>query len=254
MGEILGREIPGAEAVNLDAWEAELARHLEVLGADAAAPARLARYHRLLCEWNARMNLTGDTDFAVALYRHYLDSLAPLRLEGLFAHGARVIDVGSGAGFPGLPLKIFCPKVHLTLMDSLNKRVNFLQTVVDELGLEDVDCVHARAEEGARMKKYREQYDLAVSRAVARLPILCEYCLPFVKRGGHFLALKGRAFAEEVEEAAKAIKVMGGSHTDVREVHLPGLDDKRAIITVTKTMPTPKAYPRKAGTPAKNPL
>ena len=104
------------------------------------------------------------------------------------------------------------------------------------------------------MKKYREQYDLAVSRAVARLPILCEYCLPFVKRGGHFLALKGRAFAEEVEEAAKAIKVMGGSQTDVREVHLPGLDDKRAIITVTKTMPTPKAYPRKAGTPAKNPL
>ena len=163
-------------------------------------------------------------------------------------------DGAWAAGFPGLPLKIFCPQVHLTLMDSLNKRVNFLQTVVDELGLEDVDCVHARAEEGARMKKYREQYDLAVSRAVARLPILCEYCLPFVKRGGHFLALKGRAFAEEVEEAAKAIKVMGGSQTDVREVHLPGLDDKRAIITVTKTMPTPKAYPRKAGTPAKNPL
>ena len=121
MGEILGREIPGAEAVNLDAWEAELARHLDGLGADAAAPARLARYHRLLCEWNARMNLTGDTDFAVALYRHYLDSLAPLRLEGLFAHGARVIDVGSGAGFPGLPLAIVRPDLQVTLLDALQK-------------------------------------------------------------------------------------------------------------------------------------
>ena len=172
----------------------------------------------------------------------------------LFNGTVSIIDVGTGAGFPGLPLKIFCPDAKLTLMDSLNKRVNFLQTVVDELGLEGVSCVHARAEEGARMKQYREQFDLAVSRAVARLPILCEYCLPFVKRGGHFLALKGRAYAEEVEEAAKAIKVMGGSKTEMREVHLPGLDDKRAIITVTKTMPTPKVYPRKAGTPAKNPL
>lgn len=146
MGEILGREIPGAEAVNLDAWEAELARHLEGLGADAAAPARLARYHRLLCEWNARMNLTGDTDFAVALYRHYLDSLAPLRLEGLFAHGARVIDVGSGAGFPGLPLAIVRPDLQVTLLDALQKRISFLAAVVEELGLTHVRLVHARAE------------------------------------------------------------------------------------------------------------
>ena len=177
MGEILGREIPGAEAVNLDAWEAELARRLDGLGADAAAPARLARYHRLLCEWNARMNLTGDTDFAVALYRHYLDSLAPLRLEGLFAHGARVIDVGSGAGFPGLPLAIARPDLRVTLLDALQKRISFLSAVVEELGLTHVRLLHVRAEDGARNPEHRERYDLAVARAVAPLPVLCELLL-----------------------------------------------------------------------------
>ena len=215
--------------------------------------AQFTRYYELLVEWNEKMNLTAITEEHEVAVKHMVDSLSAYD-PALFNGAVSIIDVGTGAGFPGLPLKIFCPDIRLTLMDSLNKRVHFLQTVVDELGLEGVDCVHARAEEGARNKKYREQFDLAVSRAVARLPILCEYCLPFVKRGGHFLALKGRAYAEEVEEAAKAIKVMGGSKTEMREVHLPGLDDKRAIITVTKTMPTPKVYPRKAGTPAKNPL
>ena len=214
---------------------------------------QFTRYYELLVEWNEKMNLTAITEEHEVAVKHMVDSLTAYD-AALFQAGTSVIDVGTGAGFPGLPLKIFCPEIKLTLMDSLNKRVKFLQTVALELGLQDVECVHARAEEGARNKKYREQFDLAVSRAVARLPILCEYCLPFVKRGGHFLALKGRAFAEEVEEAAKAIKVMGGSHTEVREVHLPDLEDKRAIIIVTKTMPTPKAYPRKAGTPAKNPL
>lgn len=214
---------------------------------------QFTRYYELLIEWNEKMNLTAITEEHEVAVKHMVDSLTAYDTS-LFQDGTSVIDVGTGAGFPGLPLKIFCPGIRLTLMDSLNKRVKFLQTVVAELGLQDVECVHARAEEGARNKKYREQFDLAVSRAVARLPILCEYCLPFVKRGGHFLALKGRAFAEEVEEAQKAIKVMGGSHTEVREVHLPDLADKRAIIIVTKTMPTPKAYPRKAGTPAKNPL
>lgn len=214
---------------------------------------QFTRYYELLIEWNEKMNLTAITEEHEVAVKHMVDSLTAYDTS-LFQDGVSVIDVGTGAGFPGLPLKIFCPGIKLTLMDSLNKRVKFLQTVVTELGLQNVECVHARAEEGARNKKYREQFDLAVSRAVARLPILCEYCLPFVKRGGHFLALKGRAFAEEVAEAQKAIKVMGGSHTEVREVHLPDLEDKRAIIIVTKTMPTPKAYPRKAGTPAKNPL
>ena len=211
------------------------------------------RYFELLVEWNEKINLTAITEPKEVAIKHMIDSITAYD-EKIFQDGVTVIDVGTGAGFPGLPLKIFCPEIKLTLMDSLNKRIKFLQTVVEELGLQDVECVHARAEEGARNKKYRESFDLAVSRAVARLPILCEYCLPFVKKGGHFIALKGMQFHEEAEEAAKAIKVMGGSKTEIRPVKLPELDDKRAVITITKTMPTPKAYPRKAGTPTKNPI
>ena len=211
------------------------------------------RYFELLVEWNEKINLTAITEPKEVAIKHMIDSITAYD-ENLFKDGITVIDVGTGAGFPGLPLKIFCPEIKLTLMDSLNKRIKFLQTVVEELGLKDVECVHARAEEGARNKKYRESFDIAVSRAVARLPILCEYCLPFVKKGGHFIALKGMQYHDEAEEAAKAIKVMGGSKTEIRPVKLPELDDKRAVITITKTMPTPKAYPRKAGTPTKNPL
>ncbi|SFH91969.1 16S rRNA (guanine527-N7)-methyltransferase [Selenomonas ruminantium] len=211
------------------------------------------RYYELLVEWNKVMNLTAITEPHEVAVKHMIDSLTAYDAS-LFTEGATVIDVGTGAGFPGLPLKIFAPGIKLTLMDSLNKRVRFLQTVVDELGLQDVACVHARAEEGARNKAYREQFDIAVSRAVARLPILAEYCLPFVRRGGHFLALKGMQYQEEEQEAVKAIKVMGGSDTQTRPVKLPGLEDVRAVIDITKGMPTPKAYPRKAGTPAKNPL
>ena len=211
------------------------------------------RYFELLVEWNEKINLTAITEPKEVAIKHMIDSITAYD-ENLFTDGATVIDVGTGAGFPGLPLKIFCPEIKLTLMDSLNKRIKFLQTVVEELGLKDVECVHARAEEGARNKKYREYFDIAVSRAVARLPILCEYCLPFVKKGGHFIALKGMQYHDEAEEAAKAIKVMGGSKTEIRPVKLPELDDKRAVITITKTMPTPKAYPRKAGTPTKNPI
>ena len=211
------------------------------------------RYFELLVEWNEKINLTAITEPKEVAIKHMIDSITAYD-EKLFKDGTTVIDVGTGAGFPGLPLKIFCPEIKLTLMDSLNKRIKFLQTVVEELGLKDVECVHARAEEGARNKKYRESFDIAVSRAVARLPILCEYCLPFVKKGGHFIALKGMQYHDEADEAAKAIKVMGGSKTEIRPVKLPELDDKRAVITITKTMPTPKAYPRKAGTPTKNPI
>lgn len=212
-----------------------------------------SRYFELLVEWNEKINLTAITEPKEVAIKHMIDSITAYD-ENLFKDGATVIDVGTGAGFPGLPLKIFCPEIKLTLMDSLNKRIKFLQTVVEELGLSGVECVHARAEEGARNKKYRESFDIAVSRAVARLPILCEYCLPFVKKGGHFIALKGMQYNDEAAEAAKAIKVMGGSKTEIRPVKLPELDDKRAVITITKTMPTPKAYPRKAGTPSKNPI
>ena len=211
------------------------------------------RYFELLVEWNEKINLTAITEPKEVAIKHMIDSITAYE-ENLFKDGTTVIDVGTGAGFPGLPLKIFCPEIKLTLMDSLNKRIKFLQTVVEELGLKDVECVHARAEEGARNKKYRESFDIAVSRAVARLPILCEYCLPFVKKGGHFIALKGMQYNDEADEAVKAIKVMGGSKTEIRPVKLPELDDKRAVITIIKTMPTPKAYPRKAGTPTKNPI
>ena len=211
------------------------------------------RYFELLVEWNEKINLTAITEPKEVAIKHMIDSITAYD-ENLFKDGMTVIDVGTGAGFPGLPLKIFCPEIKLTLMDSLNKRIKFLQTVVEELGLKDVECVHARAEEGARNKKYRESFDIAVSRAVARLPVLCEYCLPFVKKGGHFIALKGMQYNDEAQEAAKAIKVMGGSQTEIRPVKLPELDDKRAVIIITKTMPTPKAYPRKAGTPTKNPI
>ena len=211
------------------------------------------RYYELLIEWNQVMNLTAITEPHEVAVKHMIDSLTAYDKD-FFTGGVSVIDVGTGAGFPGIPLKIFDPKIKLTLMDSLNKRVKFLQTVVDELGLQEVECVHARAEEGARDKKYREQFDIAVSRAVARLPVLCEYCMPFVKRGGKFLALKGMQYQEEEHEAEKAIKVLGGSRTAARPVHLPGLDDVLAVVEITKGMPTPKAYPRKAGTPVKNPL
>ncbi|MBQ5419849.1 MAG: 16S rRNA (guanine(527)-N(7))-methyltransferase RsmG [Selenomonas sp.] len=215
--------------------------------------AQYNRYFELLIEWNEKINLTAITAPKDVAIKHIIDSITAYD-AALFQAGTTVIDVGTGAGFPGLPLKIFCPEIKLTLMDSLNKRIKFLQTVVEELGLTDVECVHARAEEGARNKKYRESFDIAVSRAVARLPILCEYCLPFVKKGGHFIALKGMQYNDEAEEAVKAIKVMGGSRTEIRPVKLPEIDDKRAVIIINKTMPTPKTYPRKAGTPTKNPI
>ncbi|MBQ1461029.1 MAG: 16S rRNA (guanine(527)-N(7))-methyltransferase RsmG [Selenomonas sp.] len=215
--------------------------------------AQYNRYFELLIEWNEKINLTAITAPKDVAIKHIIDSITAYD-AALFQAGTTVIDVGTGAGFPGLPLKIFCPEIKLTLMDSLNKRIKFLQTVVEELGLKDVECVHARAEEGARNKKYRESFDIAVSRAVARLPVLCEYCLPFVKKGGHFIALKGMQYNDEAEEAVKAIKVMGGSRTEIRPVKLPEIDDKRAVIIINKTMPTPKTYPRKAGTPTKNPI
>lgn len=211
------------------------------------------RYYDLLVEWNEKINLTAITEPREVAIKHIVDSLSCYQ-EDLFAGDISLIDVGTGAGFPGLPLKIFCPELKLTLLDSLNKRVKFLQLVVDELGLDNVEVIHARSEEVARNKKYREQFDLATARAVARLPIICEYCLPFVKQGGTFIALKGRQYEEEIQEAQKAFSVLGGKLVKSMPVELPELEDKRAVVYIKKEKATPKVYPRKAGTPERNPI
>lgn len=218
-----------------------------------AQMAQFNTYYDLLIEWNQKINLTAITEPKDVAIKHMIDSLSCFK-SNLFEENCSLIDVGTGAGFPGLPLKIFFPSLKLTLLDSLNKRVKFLQLVVDTLGLKDVNVIHARSEEAAKNKKYREQFDFATARAVARLPILCEYCLPFVKLNGMFIALKGRQYEEEIAEAGKAIKVLGGKLVKTMPVKLPELDDKRAVIYVQKVKATPKTYPRKAGTPEKNPI
>lgn len=214
---------------------------------------RFQRYYELLMEWNEKINLTAITDPKEVAVKHMIDSLSGWDKK-MPTEDVGVIDVGTGAGFPGIPLKIFQPGLRLTLLDSLNKRVKFLRAVAEELGLENVTCIHGRAEEAARDKSLREGFDLAVSRAVARLPILAEYCLPFVKAGGAFIAWKGLQYREEAEEAEKAVSLLGGRGIEVREVRLPGLEDVRAILRIPKEKSTPKAYPRKAGIPVKKPL
>jgi 16S rRNA (guanine527-N7)-methyltransferase len=219
----------------------------------AAQIRKYEAYYSLLIEWNEKINLTAITEPEQVAVKHMIDSLSCWD-EKIFTENASVIDVGTGAGFPGLPLKIWQPSLSLTLMDSLNKRIKFLQTVADSLELGGVASVHARAEEAAKNKIYRAAYDIAVSRAVARLNILAEYCLPFVKTGGWFVALKGSKYQEEADEAERAVKILGGRIEKIVPIKLPRLDDGRAVIYVRKIKDTPKSYPRKAGTPEKNPL
>lgn len=210
-------------------------------------------YNDLLLAWNEKVNLTTITAPQEVAVKHVIDSLSCY--DGTyFPAAATVVDVGTGAGFPGLPLKIYRPEIRLTLLDSLNKRLNFLREVVDRLGLSGVDIVHARAEEAGRMKDRRDRYLVATSRAVARLNVLAELCLPLVAPGGYFLALKGAQYREELDEAARAIANLGGQVAEVRPVRLPGIDDSRAVIYIRKVSATPDAYPRRPGTPEKKPL
>ncbi len=211
--------------------------------------AQLETYARLLVEWNEKMNLTGITDPEGIAVKHYLDSILPLNFINV-PRGTKLIDVGTGAGFPGLPMKIYRPDVKLTLLDSLNKRINFLSAVCDEAGIE-AKCVHARAEEGGRNPEFREKYDVAVARAVAAMPVLAEYCLPYVKVGGFFAALKGPN--ENYEEGKNAVITLGGEISDVKEYALPN-GDKRTLIVVHKINTTPPKYPRNGGQIAKKPL
>ena len=212
---------------------------------------QFTEYYELLVETNKVMNLTAITEPEEVAVKHMIDSL--LAFDEDMA-GKTLADVGTGAGFPGVPLKIYCPELKVTLIDSLGKRLKFLQQVIDALGLKYIRCEHLRAEDAGKNSKHREKYDLVTARAVARLSVLAEYCLPLVKKGGRFIALKGSKYAEEIEEGTAAVQILGGKILSAEPVKLPGLDDGRAIIKIGKIKTTPAQYPRKAGTPEKQPL
>ncbi len=213
---------------------------------------QLIRFYEMLIEKNKVMNLTAITDFEEVAIKHFADSLSIGRVLSL--KDQKIIDVGTGAGFPGIPLKIVYPDIRITLLDSLNKRLVFLNEVIDELGLKDIETVHARAEEAASKAIYREQYDVVVSRAVANLSTLVEYCLPFASLGGCFISYKGEKGAEELTEAVKAIIVLGGSDVSMTEFHLVGSDYSRTLIKIGKLSLTPRKYPRAGGKPSSSPI
>lgn len=216
------------------------------------------KYYELLIEWNQVMNLTAITDFDEVLKKHFIDSLSLIKVYSVNSminsknSSVSLLDVGTGAGFPGIPLKIAFPDLHVTLLDSLQKRVFFLQKVIEELMLHDVETVHGRAEDFAKPDLMRESFDFCVSRAVANLSTLSEYCLPYVKVGGYFISYK--ADDAEVENADHAITILGGNLKEQNSFTLPFSDINRNLIVIEKCRPTPKKYPRKAGTASKKPL
>lgn len=210
-------------------------------------------YSRLLRKWNEVMNLTAITDEEGIILKHFADSVSPLSFIDI-PKNARLIDIGTGAGFPGIPLKIVRGDLKLTLVDSLNKRINFLNAVCEALGLDNTECIHARAEELSRDEYKRESFDYCLSRAVAPLNVLAEYCLPFVRPGGVFAALKGPNSLNEIKEADKAISVMGGKIESVKDVEIPETDLKHTLIIINKVKPTPSRYPRKGAAISKKPI
>ena len=222
-------------------------------GADEAKAKQFDTYYKLLIEWNEKINLTAITEETDAAYKHFVDCISPVR-EGLLNKGSSVIDVGTGAGFPGLVLKIFEPSLKLTLVDSLNKRVNFLDEVIRQLDLDGVTTIHSRAEELGKNKAHREKYDYCVSRAVANMATLSELCLPLVKTGGKFISLKGPKATEEIEEASKAIMVMGGEFEKIVNYNIGQTDYDHNLVVIKKVKNTPNQYPRKAPKPSKEPI
>ncbi len=210
-------------------------------------------YMSLLLEWNEKMNLTAITEEKAVILKHFADCLSLVPYLKITAD-TKIIDVGTGAGFPGLPVKIAVPGVSMTLLDSLQKRIGFLETAITAMGLEGITCVHARAEDGGQNPLYREQFGYCVSRAVANLSVLAEYCLPFVKVGGFLAALKGPDAMGEIAEAAGALSKLGGKVQNVIEVTIPYTELSHKLVFIEKIAPTPKIYPRKAGKISKNPL
>ncbi|GFN31298.1 16S rRNA (guanine(527)-N(7))-methyltransferase RsmG [Paenibacillus xylaniclasticus] len=210
-------------------------------------------YYRLLVEWNEKMNLTGITEREAVYEKHFYDSIS-LAFYTNMNEAESIADIGSGAGFPSLPIKICFPHLKVTIVDSLNKRISFLRHVVQELGLTDVNCLHGRAEDVARLSEHRDRYDLVTARAVARLNVLNEFCLPFVVKGGIFAAMKGGDPTEELQEAAVSLRELKGKLLRVESMTLPFELSERHIVLIAKTDSTPRKYPRKAGTPLKQPI
>ena len=223
----------------------------EYMDIDNVSAEKFAVYMELLREWNEKINLTAITDEEGILVKHFFDSCS---ISEFVDNNSKIIDVGTGAGFPGLPLKIVNDSFNLTLVDSLNKRINFLNEVKNKLGLKNVEIIHGRAEDVGIDNKYREKYDFAVSRAVAELRILVEYLLPLVKVGGKVIAMKGPNIDEEVENAKKAVKLLGGEIEKIKSFKLGDTDNERTVIIIKKIKNIELKYPRKAGIPKKSPL
>lgn len=209
-------------------------------------------YKNLLLEWNEKINLTTITEDKEIILKHFIDCLTIAKFRNF--NEKSVIDVGTGAGFPGLPIKIFFENSNVTLLDSLNKRINFLKDVSNNIGLKNINFIHSRAEDGGQNKLLRENFDFCVSRAVANLSVLAEYDLPFVKVGGEFIALKGPAVDEEISGAKNAIKILGGEITDIKNINLPFSNINHKLVFIQKLRQTPNQYPRKAGKISKNPI
>jgi len=232
-----------------------LSEGLEQLGikTDENKLKKLILFKDALLEWNEKINLTTITDEREIFIKHFIDSATCLK-SGIIKPESKVIDVGTGAGFPGMVLKILRDDITMTLLDSLNKRIVYLEDTVAKLGLKQVDIIHGRAEEYGAKPAYREKFDIVLSRAVASLNVLCEYCLPFIKKEGCFLCQKGPSYDDELKEAEKAIKLLGGRLDNIEEHKLPYSDIKHYILVIKKIENTPTKYPRKPGKPAANPI
>lgn len=230
-------------------------RDLEELGVALADQqiCQFLKYYEMLVEWNQVMNLTTITDYDDVLKKHFIDSISLVKAYDT-SQSVSLVDIGTGAGFPGLALKIAYPNLRITLIDSLNKRISFLNEVIEQLGLTEINTLHGRAEDFAKPGKLREQYDLCVSRAVANLSTLSEYCLPYVKIGGEFISYKSEKITNEKKDAEHAIRILGGEISDQVEFYLPNSDIYRNLLIIKKIVKTPNKFPRKAGLPSREPL
>ncbi|MDU4891459.1 MAG: 16S rRNA (guanine(527)-N(7))-methyltransferase RsmG [Clostridium sp.] len=214
---------------------------------------KFIKYKDLIKEWNEKINLTAITDDEEIIKKHFIDSIKVFNCDYV-KNAKSIIDIGTGGGFPGIPMRIVKEDSKMVLLDSLNKRINFLNEVINDLNLSNIKTIHGRAEDFAQTAEYRQRFDLAVSRAVANLTVLLEFCLPYVKVGGYFVALKGPAIEEEIKAAEGALKALGGKIEKIIEVDIEGSDLKHNLLVVKKIKDTPKKYPRKAGMVTKNPI